>query len=1464
MPKPIFALCVAVSVIIATTGIMSSKTLSLSLFEKDKCVSMAEQMTIICPPTVTISVPSNSCTVFVNIPPPTSNDPLCPITVLSNDLTGMNDPSGEYSPQSFVIVWTIMDACGNSMNCNQVVSITDNTAPLLVCPQNIVLPCHISEAIPYSDITEFLAAGGQSSDNCQLDSPSFTFVSQVIVPQPIPIVVYSRVYRINDIYSNQATCMQSITVSDMIMPMITCPPDITTGNSDDGRNTMVIVDMPLASDNCALASVINDFNDTNDASDYYPVDTTYITWTATDTAMNTASCVMSVIVFDNTPPDLFCPSEELLSCAQDLPDPFADYFEFELAGGDAMDETLLDTSSFALLDEFSDNQTCPETITRVYVISDEAGNSGTCSQEFIIHDQIRPVIPTPPTLSDISCNFPVPSPQNLVATDNCGDVDAIGETLPYTPNLCTGYTVTFRWTAMDFCGNEADPVLASFQVLPDLLGPVITPPQNITVNTENNLCQAFVTVPLLSVTDNCSTFSIVNNYNNTSNASGIYTLGTHLVVWTVTDVCNNVSTVEQAITVVDNQGPNLICKGDLVVALNDYLNDLVPASEFIESVEDNCGGNITLEARRMEVSCGLPNSNMFSPNVPFCCNDVTLTDIMVQIRATDQRNISTTCMVPVDVQDNIAPTILHPLPDITISCEFPLNLNNLSVFGTYVAQGEPRQDIIINDYFYLPSGYAGMDGVYMDNCPDITISVTTTNNLVMCNTGTLLRHFTFEDAMGNEVSTTQTITVVDVNPFNLLDITWPNEQTYFNYCNILIPPPDSTGRPVLANDKCSMAAATYSDLNFPNNAYCKVVKRTWTVIDWCHYVPNTSIGRWTFDQYIYVTNDVPPTIDSDVCQTISVCTPNGSCTGQLNLQASGTDDCLPVQITWSFQIDENNDQSIEQTGTGANINRAVPRGIHRIIWQAKDKCGNITSCEKLVTVMECKAPTGIVHHGLALNLSAPMGMATIFAHQFNNGSSDNCTPTAQLKYSFSTNINDISKTFDCSHVGEQPIQIWVTDLEGNQSIINTKLDVQDNDNVCTSLHKIVIAGNVKTVDEKELKEVKIMIEGGETFEEQMTNDEGKFCFQNLGMFNDYRLTGERTKEPLRGVSTLDLVLIQRHILGIETFDMPEIYLAGDVDGSGKINSVDLVALRKLILGSVDSFPNQKPWVFVKEDQLYHDPKNPWIESLDFQFQNIDSSLLHTNFIGIKVGDVNLSYSKDLLDNNLEYRNNSLPEFMIEDIVMKTGEITPVAITAKNMNGIISQQFTLELLNGMEYVGFESKDLPLQTDQIALIQKEGRTFITCAYHQLEPLTLEDGAILFHLLLRPKAESRLSKLLILSNEVTPSKVYFENRDHFGINLQYTSLKKPDIELVKQNHPNPFKDQTTIEWILTEKTPIQVTIFDGSGKMIHKEILEGQMGINSLTLGQKELGEVRGILYVKLKSNSLNEVVRIMRIE
>ena len=80
----------------------------------------------------------------------------------------------------------------------------------------------------------------------------------------------------------------------------------------------------------------------------------------------------------------------------------------------------------------------------------------------------------------------------------------------------------------------------------------------------------------------------------------------------------------------------------------------------------------------------------------------------------------------------------------------------------------------------------------------------------------------------------------------------------------------------------------------------------------------------------------------------------------------------------------------------------------------------------------------------------------------------------------------------------------------------------------------------------------------------------------------YTLLAEKTTGILNGVSTFDLILISKHILGIDYLDSPYKIIAADIDKSGIVSTLDLIKLRKLILDIDDALPNgNKSWRFVQ-------------------------------------------------------------------------------------------------------------------------------------------------------------------------------------------------------------------------------------------------------------------------------------------
>jgi hypothetical protein len=124
--------------------------------------------------------------------------------------------------------------------------------------------------------------------------------------------------------------------------------------------------------------------------------------------------------------------------------------------------------------------------------------------------------------------------------------------------------------------------------------------------------------------------------------------------------------------------------------------------------------------------------------------------------------------------------------------------------------------------------------------------------------------------------------------------------------------------------------------------------------------------------------------------------------------------------------------------------------------------------------------------------------------------------------------------------------------------------------------------------------------------------QGQFYF-NASKGHDYELKisqDSSTFDYMNGCSTLDMVMIQRHILSIVSLS-PISVIAADTNGDQKVTVSDLILLRNLIIGFTARLP-VKPWRFF----------NRQLSSESIQLTQLQSDSTENDFIPIKVGDIN--------------------------------------------------------------------------------------------------------------------------------------------------------------------------------------------------------------------------------------------------
>lgn len=216
--------------------------------------------------------------------------------------------------------------------------------------------------------------------------------------------------------------------------------------------------------------------------------------------------------------------------------------------------------------------------------------------------------------------------------------------------------------------------------------------------------------------------------------------------------------------------------------------------------------------------------------------------------------------------------------------------------------------------------------------------------------------------------------------------------------------------------------------------------------------------------------------------------------------------------------------------------------------------------------------------------------------------------------------------------GNKQAEIWAQDLAGNTSSCVVNIVVSNPMQNCDPGYYL----KTTLPDDTGIAGVTFTLSGqncaGDTIPANQTAHISTYASGEWNQFGvllesgyTSTLTPVKKTNPLNGVSTFDLVEIQRHILGVQVFDAPWKHLAADANLDGKVTLQDVVLLQKLILGLVSELPHGQSWRFYPKDHVFQDPANPF-QPVPPQAIVVPASAdpvpTFFEFTGVKLGDVN--------------------------------------------------------------------------------------------------------------------------------------------------------------------------------------------------------------------------------------------------
>ena len=551
---------------------------------------------------------------------------------------------------------------------------------------------------------------------------------------------------------------------------------------------------------------------------------------------------------------------------------------------------------------------------------------------------------------------------------------------------------------------------------------------------------------------------------------------------------------------------------------------------------------------------------------------------------------------------------------------------------------------------------------------------------------------------------------------------------------------------------------------------------------------------------------------------------------------------------YMYDIDYFCDGIIDHSGMDAPTVIYHPFGTHKINWAVKDACGNITECSSIFIVKDCKQPTPVCINGLSTVVMPNVGEVTIWANDFNASSFDNCTAQEDLLYSFSADVNDTGMTFTCENLGINTVQIWVTDESGNADYCTTTIFIGDNEGVCDSVPQPFMV-QVRDELERPLSHAFVHNDEYGNISEFMTDHVGYAFFESMA--DEHTISAYKNDDVLKGVSTYDIVAIQKHLLGIGAFTSPYQFIAADINSSESVTAIDIVELRKVILGANAAFPNNDSWRFIDKSQSITDPSNPWPlhEEVVINAQNSNDFI---EFTAIKIGDLNNS-AMNAQEPSLEDRASN--QFILNNPYIEKGEVIEIPVYASTNEKIHGFQGSVALTHA-QLLNIKSGQMEIAS---AHYKEIGNGHYNFSWNSALAKTYKKDEALFYLVVSASTNAYFEDLFSISDIGLEAEIYTATNDQASLAFTFNNSNQNSASLENvlfQNEPNPFASETLIKFSLAEDGVTDISVFDAMGKEVYHQKMDAKKGMNEFKLSKESLLQT-GVYFYKIDSNDFSAV-------
>ncbi len=393
-----------------------------------------------------------------------------------------------------------------------------------------------------------------------------------------------------------------------------------------------------------------------------------------------------------------------------------------------------------------------------------------------------------------------------------------------------------------------------------------------------------------------------------------------------------------------------------------------------------------------------------------------------------------------------------------------------------------------------------------------------------------------------------------------------------------------------------------------------------------------------------------------------------------------------------------------------------------------------------------------------------------------------------------------------------------------------------------------ISGQIRTINGVGIDSV-LMDFGNATYPITQVDASGNYQLNNLTGDATCEISPAKDINIRNGISTLDMVLMQKHILNLDTLDSPYKILAGDVTNDGNMSTFDIVIARRVLLEYQDTFLNTPSWNFVHADYNFVDPVHPYDEDYSLSVTCADLQTgASGDFIGFKMGDVNASADPGMLNAPTEDRDYTPLELDVQNILLMPGEVYEIPIKVTKDLEINGFQFGLSFKQ-CDFLGIRTNDA-LSIDESNYNYKASSKDLLMSWSSAISARIYEQENFIYLKIKPLAIVNLSEAVQINSDVLASEIY-ENNTLFTPEFNFL-LPKTETSSGLKALPNPATESTTLFLESTVADDAELLIYGINGEIVLKEEIQLTAGSNMFVIDRQKL-PMTGLYFCTIKTKA-----------